>query len=317
MFLIYIDEFGNTGEKLDTPKQPLYQLQAALVPADSRWVWLENELFGLSRRLQERLQLHEAPHLHAVELYQRSGYYREPPNGHTLSPDEAFKVFDELFLLSDRAGILYASLLIDKIWLLEIYRNELKGKGVHPEQISRTKRVPGFRQTAFLFLLEWLDLHLRNLGAYGVVFFEQEKPQVDRDLSLSTVYAALRQVGHFQRLLDAPSPKAKRTSLLLAFADFAGYVSGNVYLNTFFGIPWRPRLNEWYAAHIIPRVLGDLKIGERIRTIPPGSSTVLPNSSFSSHARLTGIHFLVKDPAASLSVVVNELEKAFDRKEGE
>jgi len=317
VFLIYIDEFGNTGEKLDTPKQPLYQLQAALVPADNRWVWLENGLFTLSRGLQERLQLREAPHLHAVEIYQRSGYYRKPPNGLELEPEEAFEVFNEVFSLSDRAGILYTSILIDKIWLLDLVRDELKKKGAHPELIRRTKSMPGFRQMAFILLLEWLDLHLRNLGAYGVVFFEQEKPQVDRDLALSTVYAALRQVGHFQRILDAPSPKAKRTSLLLALADFAGYVSGNVYLSNFFGRPERPHLDEWYTTHIYPRVLGDLKVGERIHAIPPGSSTVMPNNPYSIHARLTSIRFLAKDPTASLSAVVSELEKAFDKKEGE
>jgi len=34
------------------------------------------------------------------------------------------------------------------------------------------------------------------------------------------------------------------------------------------------------------------------------------------HARLTGAHFLTKEPAASLSKVVRELEKAFEKKEG-
>ncbi len=316
MFLIYIDEFGNTGGKLDNPRQPIYQLQAALVPADNRWVWLENELFNITRRLQERLQLREAPHLHAVEIYQRAGYYRTPPNERPLSPEEAFQVFDELFQLSNRAGILYASVVIDKTWLLERVRDARRKQGVNPKQIERIKRAPGFRQRAFLLLLEWLDLHLRNLGAHGVVFFEQEEPGTDKDLAFSTVYAALRQVGHFKRLLDAPSPKAKRTSLPLAFADFAGYVSGNIYLSTFFSRPLRPRLSEWYAKFISPRVLGDLTMGERIDAIPAGSSTVLPSSPFSIHARLTGTHFLTKDPAASLSKVVRELEKAFEKKEG-
>ena len=316
MFLIYIDEFGNTGGKLDTPKQPLYQLQAALVPADNRWVWLENELFNITRRLQERLQLREAPHLHAVEIYQRAGYYRTPPNNRPLSPEEAFRVFDELFQLSDRAGILYASVVIDKTWLLERVRDAHRKQGANPKQIERIKRAPGFRQRVFLLLLEWLDLHLQNLGAHGVVFFEQEEPSTDKDLALSTVYAALRQVGHFQRLLDAPSPKAKRTSLPLAFADFAGYVSGHIYLTTFFSRPERPRLSDWYVAHIGPRVLGDLTMGDRIVAIPPGSSTVLPSSPFSIHARLTGAQFLTENPAASLSTVVRELERAFEKKEG-
>jgi hypothetical protein len=69
VFLVYVDESGETGLDLANPQQPLYLLLAALVPAGRDYEALSRQLEALSQDLQKRLQLgHPAP-LHAVELY--------------------------------------------------------------------------------------------------------------------------------------------------------------------------------------------------------------------------------------------------------
>jgi len=43
MYLIYFDESGNTGNKLNDPQQPLFVLCALAVPED-KWLQVEQDL---------------------------------------------------------------------------------------------------------------------------------------------------------------------------------------------------------------------------------------------------------------------------------
>lgn len=303
-FLIYVDEFGNTGDKLDTPKQPIYHLQAAFVPADSRWIWLERQLLEVANRLASRVGLKGPPHLHAVEIYQRSGYYRKPPTGKTLEPDEAFDIFEQVLDAARNAGVLYASVSFDKDSFLKIARKALMKTGKNPE---RVKRFRGFRQFAFLTLLEWVDSQLRAMDAFGYVIFEEERPEIDKALSLSSVYTGSRQVGYLQRLLDAPSAKAKRTSLLLSIADFAGYVLGNYLLERRYCRTPRPKISKWFEDLVAPQVIGggNLFLGaqEDVGTLDQRQL----NDRELFRYRLASLHLLTFEPEADLGKVLDLL----------
>ena len=75
MYLIYLDESGNTGINLNDPNQPLFVL-AALVVSESLWMSLEKDLtdamdnhFPLPRPLNFEI--------HATNIRNGSGYFRQ------------------------------------------------------------------------------------------------------------------------------------------------------------------------------------------------------------------------------------------------
>lgn len=46
-YFIYVDEYGNSGTRVDDPDQPLFLLQAAFVKADETWMRIESEYVNL------------------------------------------------------------------------------------------------------------------------------------------------------------------------------------------------------------------------------------------------------------------------------
>lgn len=245
-YLIYVDEYGNTGDKLDTPDQPYYMLQAAFVKPGENWLNLESGLLDVSLALQERMGLKYTPPLHMVELYQRSGFYTSPPPDiEPLGVGESFEYLDRVFRLMDTYGVKFVTYGVDKLRLIKAARR--KESNARPR-----KKIPRFRQMTFLVFLTAIDEILRGIDAYGTVFFEQERSDIDNQISSSAAYAAMRKQGLLTRVLGSPLYRSKRSCPLLAVADFGGYVTGSAILVERFGRKERPRLSEWFNKYVLP-----------------------------------------------------------------
>ena len=246
LYLIYVDEYGNTGDKIDTPHQPYYMLQAAFVEPGENWLNLESGLVDVALDLQERMGLKYTPQLHMVELYQRSGLYQKPPSGiEPLGVEESFAYMDRVFRLMNTYGVRFVTFGVNKLKLFEAVRK------VDPRPRPR-KKAPGFRQVTYLALLSVIDEVLREIGAYGVVYYEQERSDIDNQISSSIAYAAMRKQGLLTRVLGSPLHRSKRSCPLLAVADFGGYVMGSAILVTRFGRKERPMLSEWLNKYVLP-----------------------------------------------------------------
>ena len=82
MYLIYVDESGNTGARLDDPQQPVDLLAAVFVPEQ---VWLRGYLYWRNQVLwqTQKLAAHAGmpcpPELHAADVYHGARRFRGMP----------------------------------------------------------------------------------------------------------------------------------------------------------------------------------------------------------------------------------------------
>ena len=83
MILIYLDESGNTGLDLNEPRQPVFVLGALLVP-EQQWLQLESGLTDLVERYFPSPRP-DGFELHATELINPRGHFRQFPIAHRLS----------------------------------------------------------------------------------------------------------------------------------------------------------------------------------------------------------------------------------------
>jgi hypothetical protein len=82
MHLIYLDESGNTGVDLNNSGQPVFVLGALVVP-EARWLPLEIDLTALVERFFPAPRPPDFE-LHATELINPRGYFRQFPIQHRL-----------------------------------------------------------------------------------------------------------------------------------------------------------------------------------------------------------------------------------------
>lgn len=81
MYLVYLDESGQSGANLNDPKQPVFVLAALVVP-EASWLGVEQDLTGLLNSFfpdrPENLEIH------AAALRNGNGYLRSQPLGKRL-----------------------------------------------------------------------------------------------------------------------------------------------------------------------------------------------------------------------------------------
>ncbi len=82
MYLIYVDESGNTGARLDDTQQPVHFLAAVFV---SEEVWIDgheywrDEVLRLTWERSDAAGVPRPPELHAADLYHGTRYFRGIP----------------------------------------------------------------------------------------------------------------------------------------------------------------------------------------------------------------------------------------------
>jgi hypothetical protein len=231
VFLVYVDESGETGLDLANPQQPLYLLLAALVPAGPDYEALSRQLEALSQDLQKRLQLgHPAP-LHAVELYQRTGFFRRAPL--PLSPEEAFVYFQR---------VLQTVAQVVPGWV-GVYANKREMADILGDRKGRNL-AEGLRRDLIQALLERLREELDRLSGYGFLLAEARYPAQDHGLWRQAL-AHLRATHPTPRLQGVPA-LVEKEHLPLAGADFPAYVLAD-YLKRSLGVGRRrPHMEEWF-----------------------------------------------------------------------
>ncbi|MEW6233873.1 MAG: DUF3800 domain-containing protein [Candidatus Omnitrophota bacterium] len=121
MYLIYMDESGQTGNNLNDPAQPIFILAALIVP-ETVWLALEKDLVAVIDKY------FPAPRpmnfeIHAKSIYHGESYFRQYPMSHRLS----FR--DEWLSISQRHNLklIYRSIVKKR------YRNWIRstfGSGV-------------------------------------------------------------------------------------------------------------------------------------------------------------------------------------------
>ncbi len=235
-YLIYMDEYGNSGNRLDDPEQPIFGLQYAFVPADGTWTALEAELLQVAEELKKKLKLDKTPRLHAVELFRRAGYFRR------LSRREAYGYIVRVLAIAQRYGVKYFSQDIDKTEIMEQLKSRIElfpeplGQLVKQGSDNATRTPAPLKALIFPAAYASIEHVLRHLDAHGLIFFDHEKPHEDDLYAANHAYKALRRKGLITRILESPIKVDTWQSFPLALADFSGYV--------YFGA----KRNQWFRA---------------------------------------------------------------------
>lgn len=243
MFLTYIDEYGDTGARLDDPDQPVFALLAAMVPERS-WVELETALIDLSLEMQEILGLEDSPRLHMVDLYQRKGIYRE------ISVEQGFSWIERVLELAHAAGVRYHARIV---WKDEYLRELRDSSSARDREAAARGQAPTDLYVGHLpHLLLDLDTYCEGIGERTLLFVDQHART--RHLDDLTIYRAWRNVGVLKSILEAPIQRDSRRHTLLAVPDFAGYIALGTEIDARRGRA-RPRLREWGTEFIAPHII--------------------------------------------------------------
>lgn len=236
VFAIYVDEYGETGADLTSPQQPVYVFLATLVPAGSPYLRLEGELHRIAEGLASSLEWPGHLPLHAVDLYQRKGPYRQARGGKGLGVEEAMGWFRSVLAGVFREAEAFVGVHVEKPVLVRLLGSELGGV----PRLTRAK----LRQLLFTLLLREVEFRLREAGGYGFVLFERSGPGDPEGFSEVLPFEALRREGRL-RVLGVPSPIGKG-HLMGAAADFPAYVYGRHLKATRGWEPPRSEMERWF-----------------------------------------------------------------------
>ncbi len=242
VYLIYLDESGDTGVRLDKPHAPKFGLVAALIH-ESRWVELERELISLSLDIRETLGLEETPRLHAWEMYQRRGAFA------AVTDDQRYSWIERALRAMHDARPIYHARILDKADQLAY----LADSPVASQQDAATQGKASYDPYVGYFghLLIDLQAILERENELGIVFVDQHDRT--RQLPRLNIYRAWRFVGIVDRLLEAPVQLDGRQHSMLAIPDFVGYIYLAANRDKGRDRP-RPYLAEWSQRYILPNV---------------------------------------------------------------
>ncbi len=255
-YLIYVDDFGNSGGRLDDPQQPLFSLQAALVPVDDgAWMRIERAQVELLDKIKDRLNLSVPPRLHAVDFYQRTGHLR----GATI--EECFGWIEDVLRASSENGVKYVATEIEKrsIFeplqkLAEPFENLKRESPAFKELIElfSQRKVDYIYELSFIGLIFLLNRILEKMDSYGMIIHDQHGDL--EVLSRLKIYRAFKSQGIISRIIENPIYKDSRIHSMLATADFAGYVRGGMKVDALKGKS-RPMLSAWNSLYIEPNII--------------------------------------------------------------
>lgn len=256
MYMIYIDDYGNTGDRLDDPKQPLFALHASFVPvAGGAWLVLEREIMEVLREVQALARAQHLPppeRIHMVDLYQRKGrLYR------SVSVEQTFLWIERLLEAMKAAGVLHRHIAMDKPILMRGQESRHAAgtyANADEQRICQTKGpayFPGPLYDATLPRLLWaIDEALEALDAYGMVFLDQQEGY--EGLEHLNVYRVLRHHGSLKRILETPIYRDGRFNTLLTVPDIAGFITMGLEVDLLQVPPkQRPKLEEWYDQYLL------------------------------------------------------------------
>ena len=208
MHLIYMDESGNTGTDLGDSHQPVFVLGALLVPEEC-WLRLETDLTALVERLFPAPRPDDFE-LHATELINPRGYFRQFPVAHRLD------FFHEVLQIAARHKLrfVYRSIVKKNFarWLESTF-----GPGI----------LINPHVAAFALVAQVIQEHLKSLpGPPLGIFISDDNREVTPDVEKSIrILRADRSKLRLSQIIEKGFFIDSRTSLPLQLCDLCTYAA--------------------------------------------------------------------------------------------
>lgn len=161
MYLIYLDEAGNTGFRLDDPDQPIHVVGAVII-ADKNWLAIEDVFNALVARVAPKKADRRGFEFHAADLVYGHGFFE------TWSIEDRNALVNELLdiVTTNELPIVYGA----------VNKPELKKKYAYPS-------VP--HDLAFLLTAERVERWFKNRAKDAVGMFIADETKADKDMKAS------------------------------------------------------------------------------------------------------------------------------------
>lgn len=271
-FGIYFDESARQLERKDDkgkrrPTGKFAYVYTAAVIQDSRKRSLERNLTRLRREMTAAV-LKAAPHLrqdprfsegqlleiHAVDLYQSGGVYREMNKIQPGFWRQQHQWLARCLEYGAGAGIRYfchttSTDQFEASWgghgrLVNSIARDLPYEGVKAK-LASLQNNPYF--TSLPILLDAVDDYLISQQGYGVLFCHTYPDA--KGFSTLDSFKLARERGHYTRL-EVPQFKTCSEEQIIQCADAAGYVILQLLFATVFDQPLKPEFHQWMNSYV-------------------------------------------------------------------
>lgn len=207
MYLIYVDESGNTGLNLKDPQQPVFIL-AAIIIHQSKWFLLEREFLKIAH-FYYGPQLPEPFHVQAKELKSGRGLFA------SLSLAQQLKFRDAVL-----------KLLLDHN-IPVIYRRIIKSKF---SDFCEKHYGPGIKVNPYIMALPFVCMEIEHYlksdttGDLGMLIFDEQKENLDAaEKSLKTLRLDEASALKTKRIIEKGFFVDSAKSFALQLVDIAAY----------------------------------------------------------------------------------------------
>ncbi|MBN1796458.1 MAG: DUF3800 domain-containing protein [Sedimentisphaerales bacterium] len=207
MYLVYIDESGNTGLNLKDTEQPVF-IMAAIIVDQLKWFSLEKEFLEIAVRYFGR-PLPDPFHVQAKELKSGRGLFSK------LCFEEQLSFRDEML------NLLYANNIP------VIYRRIIKFKF---SEFCEFHYGPGIKVNPYIMALPFVcmevDHYIKSQGSdkLGMLIFDEQKENYDAaERSLKTLRLDRASILKTERIIEKGFFVDSQKSFALQLVDIAAY----------------------------------------------------------------------------------------------
>lgn len=272
MYLIYVDEYGTSGGRLDNPNEPYFALQAAIVD-EKHWTALERDMLALQVRVTQELSDLGRPitrkfEFHAVELLQGKGNFSGLPIERQLFYAE------QLLRIAAVNHVRYMSVGVEKSVLHQMIRDTFVDETIAPNMrdahtVLRARFSP--YSMCFCYLLASINRWLSQEIDRGLLIFD-ENSQYGKLATLGSYAFSRTSNGHIANILAAPFFTDSKIHTPLQIADLVSYLQGRKDVAEIRGQAVRPSIiDTWLKSYIEPfDVASGIILGSEIKDLTIG-----------------------------------------------
>ncbi|MXV18630.1 DUF3800 domain-containing protein [Deinococcus xianganensis] len=253
MHLIYVDEYGTSGGRLDNSDEPYFSLTACIVD-EKNWNKLEEDMMALQRRaIAELTDLGNPPlekfEFHAAEMMQgKKAFKGMPIESQIFYAEEILKIAVDNDVKYIAVGVNKANLFVHHDMITKLTLR-------HPD-IENVKTILKARMSpyslCFCSMLSILGKWLESEIERGVLIFD-EHSEYGRLGSLRS-YSNSRTDGKMlKNILAAPFFSDSKVHIPLQIADLVSYLSGRASVASIKEKEVKPPIiRTWLDTYYVP-----------------------------------------------------------------
>ncbi len=235
MYILYVDEAGNTGTDYDNKQQPIFSLSGIAVNTD-KWNNLNNLIVEWQKNILPDFPLCE---IHATEIYNGKSCRNRTYNFRKLSLEKNLSILEKLVDIVIEINCPIITFIVRK----ENLKNYCK------KNYGSSLKIDPYL-IAFPYISVFFDEFIINNNSNGLIFLDEQKPLVSNIDSIlerlklidGPEFFDIKIINIIERALFLDSSKSK----FIQLADLC-----NFYINRYKSMDYGRIPKEPKATHII------------------------------------------------------------------